>query len=724
MKKRKNVSVQLRDKIVQLLKEKKQKALTLPQLLSALNMQKHDKNILLDEMKKMQQEGLLVRTGSGRYGLPERLGYMTGVLQGNRRGFAFLRPDRQDEDIFISAGNLKDAAHGDRVVVRLDQKRGKRRREGTVMGILKRGQRRLVGTLRREGNKYYVTPDDERFPGDVQATLKNMKHIQSGDKVVVEVDEWGRGRKPSRGKVVEHIGTPGNIQTERLTFKHRFELPGEHPPPVLKEVDTLPGEENIARVLEEPDRTDLRNLKMVTIDDETARDFDDAVSIEEISGGGYRLGVHIADVSHYVREGKPLDREALKRGTSIYLVDRVIHMLPPALSENLCSLQAGKDRLAVSVLMDIDSRGDLIDAQFSPSLIKVTERLTYQQVEAYFSGDDGSKLFADESLPEMLDQMEKLSGVLLKRRMARGTLDLDLPEARIEIDDEGVPLSINKRTMGRSESLIEEFMIYCNETVAEYLNDRKIPCLYRVHAVPLEEKLISLRETLTLMNVKAAKKIKVLKPKHLKGLLEQTRGEPTERLVRYLVLRSLPQAHYSARNEGHFGLASKCYCHFTSPIRRYPDLVVHRLLKQQVTGGGLSAEKKKRFESRLPGIAVQSSERERAAIDAERASIDMKKAQYMEQKLGEEYTGIINGVANFGIFVELDNTVEGMIPVSELGDDYYVYNEKAASLVGERTRQTYRLGDTIRIQVVSASREEGRVTFGPAPQFEGEVASK
>jgi len=724
LKRRRNVAIPLRAKIEELLKGHKQKALTLPQILSALEMQKHDKNILADEMKKMQQEGVLVKTGSGRYGLPERLGYLTGVLQGNRRGFAFLRPDRQDEDIFISAGNLKDAAHGDRVVVRLDQKRGRRRREGTVMGILKRGQRRLVGTLRREGKKYYVLPDDERFPGDVQVTLKNMRHIQSGDKVVVEVDEWGRGRKPSRGKVVEHIGTPGSIQTERLTFKHRYELPGDHPPAVIKEVEALPGEKDISKLAEEQARRDLRELKMVTIDDETARDFDDAVSLESSDKENFRLGVHIADVSNYVREGKPLDREALKRGTSIYLVDRVIHMLPPALSEHLCSLQAGKDRLAVSVIMDIDSQGELTEAQLFPSIIKVNERLTYQQVEAYFAGENNRKDFEESATPVMLDLMEKLADVLLKRRLERGTLDLDLPDAKIEVDEDGVPISISKRTMGRSESLIEEFMIYCNETVAEYLNDRDIPCLYRVHAVPLEEKLITLRETLTLMNVKAAKKIKVLKPKHLKDLLEQTRGEPTERLVRYLVLRSLPQAHYSARNEGHFGLASGCYCHFTSPIRRYPDLVVHRILKQQVTGGGLSGEKKKRLESRLPGIAVQSSERERAAIDAERASIDMKKAQYMEQKLGEEYTGIVNGVANFGIFVELDNTVEGMIPVSELGDDYYVYNEKAASLVGERTRKTYRLGDTIRIQVVRASREEGKITFAPATQYEGEAASK
>ena len=713
MKKRKNVSEQLRDRIHDALENHKQKSLALPQILDVLGMQKHDKSIVLSEIKKMIDDGLLVKTGNGRYGLPERLGYVTGVLEGNRRGFAFLRPDRQEEDVFISPGNLKNAAHGDRVVVQLSQKkRGKRRREGTVIGIIKRGQRRLVGTLQRKGKKHYVIPDDQRYPGEVQVSGKNLKQVEPGDKVIVEVEEWVQGKMPSRGRVVEHLGSPGSIQTERLAFKHRYELPGEHPAKVLKEVEVLPGEDEISQQLEDTGRRDLRDLTMVTIDDETAKDFDDAVSVEETEEGFLRLGVHIADVSHYVRTGKPLDREALKRGTSIYLVDRVIHMLPPALSENLCSLQAGKDRLAVSIFMEIDSSGDLVAADYKTSVIRVSERLTYRQVEAYLKEEKDESVFKDKAVPEMIEKMDHLASVLRQRRADRGTLDLDLPEAKIETDDEGVPVSIAKRTMGRSESLIEEFMIYCNETVASYLTENEVPCVYRVHAVPTEEKLLMLRETLTLMNIKAARNIKVLKPKHLKKLLEDSKGEPNERLVRYLVLRSMPQARYSAANEGHFGLASKCYCHFTSPIRRYPDLMVHRILKQQVSGG-ITPEKISRLQTRLPGIAEQSSERERAAVDAERASIDVKKAQYMEQKIGEVYTGIINGVANFGIFVELDNTVEGMIPIGELGDEYFFYNEKAASLTGELTRKSYRLGDIMDVRVVRANREEGKITFAP-----------
>jgi len=734
LKKRKNAARILRDKITGLLEKHQRKSLTVKQILTELGMQPGDRSILKTELKKMTSEGLLVKADNGRYGLPERLDYLTGVLEGNRRGFAFLRPEQQGDDVFISSKNMNEAAHGDRVIVRLNKKRkSKKSREGTVIGIIKRGQRSLVGTLYREGKRYYVVPDDQRFPGPVQVSRKDLPAAQNGDKVVVEIEKWSHGNRLSKGKMVEHIGPPGSFRTEQLSFKHKFDLPGEHPEPVLKELNTIPVEEEIPRLARDQGRLDLSDLKMVTIDDEQAKDFDDAVSLETLSGGVYRLGVHIADVSHYVKEGKPLDREALKRGTSIYLVDRVIHMLPPMLSEKVCSLQAGRERLAVSVQMDIDQEGRLIDARFDESLIKVDERLTYQQVEAYLdAAEKGEKeakqkaaeLFDDGSLAGVINQMDNLARVLRQKRLERGTLDLDLPEANIELDDEGVPISIERREMGRSESLIEEFMIYCNETVAEFLTGEEMPCVYRIHAVPTEEKLAVLRETLTLMNVRAVANIRELKPKHLNRLLDETRGEKTEKLVRYLILRSLPQACYSASNEGHYGLASECYCHFTSPIRRYPDLVVHRILKKHLSAEGFSGSKLKRLQGRLPGIAQQSSERERAAIDAERASLDIKKAQYMEQKLGEIYTGIINGVTNFGFFVELDNTVEGMVPVTELTDDYYVYNEKAANLVGERTRKTYRLGDTIQVQVIRASKEEGRVAFAPVESSESSGVSE
>jgi ribonuclease R len=704
---------QLRTDIEQFLKNNRQKALTVNQMLEGLTLKEQDRAILLNVIKKMRDDGALIKSEQGRFGLPEKLGLLTGILRGNRKGFAFLVSEQNTEDVYISASNLNNAAHGDRVIVRVEEQKG-RRREGIVVDIIERGRNRHIGTLHRDRKRFFVIPDDSRFAGAVQVAPVDLNKAKPGEKVVIEIDKWARGNRPARGVIAERIGLPGTPRTDRLTFKYRFDLPGDFPPAVLKVLEELPGEELIARAVGEEGRADLRQLPMVTIDDQSARDFDDAVSLELPEDGIYRLGVHIADVSHYVRQGKALDREAIKRGTSIYLVERVIHMLPPLLSENLCSLQADRDRLALSVIMDIDRTGELLDAKYTASVIRVTERLTYQQVEAHFQGEAPQPNFKTGGVTEMLDRMKELSGILRKRRMERGALDLDLPEARIEVDDQGVPLAITKRAMGQSESLIEEFMVYCNEAVAGYLFKRKLPCIYRVHTLPTVEKLAVLRETLSMMGVGALAKQQVLKPKHLKQLLEQTRGDKVERLVRYLVLRSLPQAQYSAVNEGHFGLASACYCHFTSPIRRYPDLVVHRVLKQQLAPGGLTAGEVKRLRARLPEIALHSSERERAAVEAERASLEMKKAQYMEQKIGEVFSGIINGVTNFGLFVELENTVEGLIPISELKDDYYFYNEKAASLTGERNRRSYRLGDQIDIVVRSVDREEGKVAFAPA----------
>ena len=705
---------QLRSKIYQLLLEHPNRSLTLKQIVQALELQKEDKTRLTRELDRMQSEGMLIKTTRARYGLPQRLDCLTGTLQGNKRGFAFLRPDTDAEDIFISPGNMKDAVHGDRVMVRLALKANRRRREGEVIGILKRGQTCLVGTLRQHGKRCFVVPDDSRLCEEIEVPRRGTKQERNGDKVVVEVRSWRRGNQPPRGQVVERLGPAGSPRTEQLILHRKFDLPGEFPPPVMKELDALPREEDIARIAaEEEGRLDLRELVMVTIDDEQAKDFDDAVSLEAAADGGFRLGVHIADVSYYLRERRALDREAFKRGTSTYLVDRVIPMLPPLLSEDLCSLKAERDRLAVSVIIDLSAQGELNGYRFFPSLIRVTERLTYRQVEVHLTGSGGGKPLQHSALEEMLRSMDRLARQLRRRRLERGSLDLDLPEARITLDEAGNPLSIERRQMGRAESLIEEFMILCNETIAGHFFKEQQPFLYRVHAVPTVEKLATLRETLVLMGNSAVANIRELKPDHLNTLLERSRGAPSETLVRYLMLRSLPQARYSAVNEGHFGLASKCYCHFTSPIRRYPDLVIHRILKEYLARG-LKEDRVAALQSRLPAVALQSSERERAAMQAERASAEIKKAQYMESRLGEVYAGIISGVTNFGIFVELGNTVEGMIPVSDLADDYYVYHEKQAALVGERTRKRYRLADPVQVQVVRVNRAEGNIPFNLA----------
>ena len=712
MNERRALPKNLKSKVLNLLEQGRQKALSAENMLKALQITGSNMVTFGSFLKQLEEKGLIIKTARNRYGLPQRLGYITGVLEGNRRGFAFLKPDFGAEDIYISAGNLHGAVHGDRVTVLLNSKKNRRRREGAVTSIIKRGSSEIAGTLKKEKKRYFIEPDERRLPFYVQVSAKDLKKAHPGDKVIAAIEKWPQGSRPARGRVIERLGKAGTSKAELLTFKHCYNLPGEFPPLVQKYAGSLAGDEAFSQALKEGTRLDLRNNLLVTIDDETARDFDDAVSLEE-AGGIFRLGVHIADVSHYVKQNRPLDREAFKRGTSIYLVEEAIHMLPPVLSENLCSLKAGEERPAISVIMDIDKSGGLMQVKFAPSIIKVTERLTYRQVESFLNGTGGKKAFADQRLPQMVEQMFKLAEILRRQRFARGALDLDLPETKITIDALGVPLAVEKRILGPAEGIIEEFMVYYNETVAGYLNKKKMPCLYRVHAVPTEEKLALLRETLTLMGLEALSNIKVLKAKHLNSLLEKTRGEKTEKLVRYLVLRSLPQAAYSAENEGHFGLASACYCHFTAPIRRYPDLVVHRILKHQLGCEELDEDAFKKLKARLSQIALHASGRERAAVEAERANLDMKKAHFMESKIGKTYAGMISGIAAFGLFVELDNTIEGRIPLEELKDDYYIYNERSAMLSGARGGRRYKLGDEITIKVVGASRQSGQVTFRP-----------
>lgn len=699
---------ELQDKVMQYLLGHRRRSLSLQQLLRALGLRKDERNILSDQLQQMVAGGLLIKTGQGRYGLPRRLNCLSGVLEGNRRGYAFLKPDlKKGEDVYIRAGGLHGAVHGDRVLVRLLSPGGRPRCEGEVVNILQRGCEQLVGTLEQRGKRFYVVPDDRRFGREVNLSRGSGK-ARCGEKVVVKIDRWREGNRPACGRLVERIGMPGVAQTEQLLFDRLHELPAEFPPRVLEELAQLPPEKTIPQVAAAEKRTDLRRLAAVTIDGDEAKDFDDAVSLEPLPKGGYRLGVHIADVSHYVFEGRAVDREALKRSTSTYLVERAVHMLPPPLSENLCSLKAGADRLAVSVLIELTAAGETVRYQFAPSLLRVARRLTYNEVEAHLTGKEKT---GGGATGEMLAQMDTLAALLRQKRLQRGALDLDIPEPRFILDETGAVTGVERRRQGRAESLIEEFMILANEVVAAYFAGKQLPLLYRVHALPAEEKLAALRETLLLLGDPTAAKLRRLRPHHLKLLLEKSRGKVEEALIRQLILRAMPQARYSTVNEGHFGLASPYYCHFTAPIRRYPDLVVHRILKESLKPGGLSEKRLTLLQSSLPSIAEHTSARERAAMEAERASEDIKKAQYMEGQLGEVFPGVINGVTNFGLFVELENTVEGMIPLSELSDDYYIYRERTAAVVGERTRKTYRLGDPIRIKVIRVDSTAGKITF-------------
>ncbi len=696
-------------RLMRALSKPRKRALTCNKLIDSMLFPGEDRLVLQQQLEKLLSGGFLTDPGHGR-----GFGYLTGTVQGNRRGFAFLKPDASGkEDIYIKARHLNGAVHKDRVLVQLSKASRGHRDEGEVVLILQRGSSQLIGTLARKGKRCYVIPDEHRLTQPVEVSAKSMGKTHTGEKVVVKIDHWADEGRQIRGRVVEKIGPANSSETEQRSIRYKFNLPGEFPRAVLKELGTLPDENQIAAIAHDQKRKDLRNLFAVTIDGESAKDFDDAVSIEGGSfPGRYILGVHIADVSLYVREGGALDKEAFDRGTSVYLVEQAIPMLPPLLSEQLCSLQAGKERLAVTVQMEVNLEGELFDYSFFPSIIEVKQRLTYRQVQGYLEGGDPGK--GSEKLLERLKNMERLAGALKQRRLQRGALDLDLPEAEIKLDNRGFPVSIERRNQGRAESLIEEFMILCNEVIAGHFHRKKLPALYRVHAIPEEEKMKTFLETVGFLGFRLPGRADQVTQLHLNRLLQETKGKNEERLIKYLLLRSLPQARYSSANEGHFGLASRCYTHFTAPIRRYPDLIVHRLLSEYGQKSKISAKRLAALKAHLPEIALHSSEQERVAMEAERASEDLAKALYMESKIGEEFAAIISGVTNFGIFVELDNTVEGMIPISDLDDDYYVYMENQASLVGKHRRKIYRLGDKVQVKVIRTSRLEGNITFALA----------
>lgn len=542
---------------------------------------------------------------------------------------------------------------------------------------------KVNGTFQSTRQGYaFLCPDARKEP-DIFIPADKIGKAAQGDRVSVQISGKRTGKR-REGEVVSIIKTAESKLIEKEVF----------PKKVLKELDNLPGEEEIVSIAKEEGRRDLRDMTIVTVDPESARDIDDGISLENRPGGGYTLGVHIADVSYYVREGTALHREVLQRATSTYLVDRVIHMLPPLLSQNLCSLHEQKDRLAFSVMMELSEKGKVENYSIFPSLVKVTRGLTYKQVEDLITGKD-EKL---ASLSGIVKAMDKLALQLKDKRIKRGALNLNVPETNIVLDDAGKPLLVERKEPGRAESIIEEFMLMANETVAGHMSGKKIPFIYRVHPRPTQEKMIVFRNILSLIGIRVPGDLRKIKPRKIQRILEEASGTPVERTVNYILLRSLAQAYYSVDNEPHFGLASTDYTHFTSPIRRFPDLQIHAILKDYLNGG-LSVKRKKWLQENLPLRAEHASRMERAAMEAERESVDHKKIEFMEGKEGEEFHGVISGVTSFGLFVELDNTVEGLILLEDLTDDYYRYYEELMMVRGKKTRKQYRLGDPVEVVV-------------------------
>ena len=634
--------------------------------------------------------------------------YLTGIFVGHAKGFGFVELlDENGEDIYIPEEETGGAFHGDKVQVALkkENKPGKRR-EGRVIKVLERGNREIVGTFQESAGFGFVVPDNQRFLRDIFIQKENFLGARNQDKVVVEIRDYGTRKRSPEGKIIQVLGNSEEKGIDVLSVAKSCGLPMEFPEKVLNQA------ERIRESLNEGDfygRLDLRDVPMVTIDGEDAKDLDDAVSLSK-EGNLFHLGVHIADVSNYVQYSSALDREALKRGTSVYLVDRVIPMLPKKLSNGICSLNAGEDRLALSCLMDIDEKGKVVSHGIAETVIHVNERMTYTDVKKILRKEDQQLAERYREFLPMFFQMEELSALLRKRRKKRGAIDFDFPESKIELDENGKPVRIYPYEQNVATRIIEDFMLAANETVAQEYAQAGIPFVYRTHDTPDMEKMEPVLELVHRAGVKVKKSKEEIRPKEVQKILKELEGKDSEDFFSRLILRSMKQAKYTTECTGHFGLAARYYCHFTSPIRRYPDLQIHRIIKENLRGK-MTEAKMSHYEEILDEVARQSSATERRAEEAERETIKMKKAEYMESQIGEIFEGVISGVTDWGLYVELPNTVEGLVHVNSLMDDYYVYDSAHYTLTGEKKKRSFAIGQKVKVRVAQADARERTVDF-------------
>lgn len=699
----------LKDKILAFMKEESYKPLTFNELLQELNIESSMKKELLIVLNELEDEGKIIFTRAQRYGIPEKMNLVIGILEGNQKGYAFLRPENKDiKDIFISPVDMNGAMHGDRVIVRpMKASEEVKSPEGKVIRILERANQFVIGTFQKSRHFGFVVPDDKRIAFDIFIPREEFNNAKSDNKVSVKITEWPEKRKNPEGKIVEIIGdiedTKTHIEAVLLAKKVRQIFPED----VIKEAKRVSEEEIHEQELKR--RRDLRHLQIITIDGSDAKDLDDAVYVEKINDDEFKLGVHIADVTHYVKEDRKLDKEALKRATSIYLSDRVIPMLPRELSNGVCSLNPNEDKLTLSVEMVINKEGRVTDYEIFESIIRNHYRMTYTDVSDILEKNDEELSKKYETILPMLKLMEELSLILRHKREERGSIDFEFPETKIITDEKGKAIDVTKYERRVSNKIIEEFMLACNETVAEHFHWLNMPFVYRIHEDPEDEKMYEFSKFIHNLgyNLKGSQEIH---PRELQQLLSKIKGTKEESLINTMMLRSLKKAIYSPQSSPHFGLAATYYCHFTSPIRRYPDLQIHRIIKGQINGKLKEEDISKLFE-RTAAVAEQSSKMERLADEIERDTNKIKIAEFMSDKIGDEYEGVISGVTSFGLFVELENTVEGLVHISNMVDDYYIYDNDKKELFGQGSRKTYKIGDTVNIRVVNVSIAKAEIDF-------------
>lgn len=709
---------ELKQKLLGLISEAAYNPLKKEELAMIFDIHHTEMPMFYNFLDELVESGYLILTKKGKYTSPNQMGLFVGKLVSHKKGFGFVESDEEyTQDLFIPADSLNGAMHNDRVIAEIttpatDEKRA----EGRIIKVVERAITDVVGTFQESKNFGFVLPDNKKFNKDIFIPKKFFNGARGNDKVVCRITQWPTEDRKPEGKIIEILGQKGDRYVEIASVIREHGLPEEFPKKVLDEAEKVAIEipqEEIDR------RLDIRDMNIFTIDGEDAKDLDDAVSIEVLDNGNYKLGVHIADVTHYVKEKSKLDKEALKRATSVYLVDKVIPMLPKTLSNGVCSLNPFEDKLTLSVFMEIDHKGEVVKHDIKETIINSKARMTYTEVSDILEKDDEKLKKTFAKVADDFFTAEKLARILMKRREKRGAIDFDFPEAKIILNNDGDVVDIKQYERRISNRIIEEFMLITNETVAEHFFWLNMPFVYRVHETPAHEKIETLNKFISTFGYVIKGDLESVHPKALQGIIEQIHGKTEEKAISTIMLRSLKQARYSPECVGHFGLAAQYYSHFTSPIRRYPDLQIHRIIKEFLNGK-ISQKRQDQLAQIVDYASTQSSEREREAELAERDVKDIYKARYMEDRVGEEFVGIVSSVTSFGMFIELDNTVEGLVRLADMNDDYYIFDENTFTILGERTKKMYRIGDVVKIKVEKVNVDFKEIDFKLLEKIEQE----
>ena len=696
-------------KILEFMKSEEYIPMRAKEIAMLMRVPKKEYNDFLEALGKLELNFKIEKNRKNRYRVVKKT-YYDGIYRKNQKGFGFVKIEEQEDEIYISKDNSMQALNGDRVLIEIIEEQNKiKSAEGRIVRILKHEKDTVVGIFQNNKNFGFVVPDDKNFGTDIFISKNNFGKARDNHKVLVKITKYPEKGKKAEGKVVEVLGNVNEAGVDMLSLIKEYNLPARFPDPVVEEAKKCGNKVDKKDI---PNRRDLRDEVIFTIDGEDAKDLDDAVKVTKLDNGNYKLDVHIADVSYYVRENSLLDQEALIRGTSIYMLGRVIPMLPRELSNGICSLNAGEDRFTLSCSMEIDEKGKVVSSEVYKAIINVTRRMTYTDVQKIIDNSDKDIVIKYKEYIEEFKLMEELTMILKNRRLEQGYLNLDVPESKIELDIDGRVTDIHKYETSFANEIIEQFMLTANETIAEKFFWLDAPFIYRVHEEPDLDKVQELNKFLFNFGLKIKANKDNIYPKEFSKILEEVQGKEEEKVVSNLVLRTLKVARYEAENKGHFGIASKYYCHFTSPIRRYPDLFIHRIISKYIEDNYDVDEKFiEKYRKEAEDKSKQSSEREKVATKVEREAEDIKKAEYMESRIGEEYVGIVSSITSFGMFVELENTVEGLIRFESLGDEYFIYDEDRKRLIGERTNKIYKIGDKVRIRVAKASKILRQIDF-------------